>query len=65
MEQLLKFGDMMVLLTTGANRDECQQWEWYDTADVVISIDARGAVVLKGERRLAESGDKNIFELFR
>jgi hypothetical protein len=50
MEQFLEIAGVKVLLTTGADRQECQQQTWWDQADVVISVDSRGAIVLKGAR---------------
>jgi len=50
MEMRVKFGDLLISLTTGADRYECQQWEWWDEADVIISVDDTGyARVLKGD----------------
>lgn len=49
MEQLIDFDGILILLTTGANRQECQQWEWWDRADVVVSVSANGAAILKGK----------------
>jgi hypothetical protein len=49
MEQWIEFAGFRVLLTTGANKHECQQWEWYEAADVVISVVPDGAAILKGE----------------
>jgi hypothetical protein len=49
MEKLIEFAGITILLTTGANKHECRQWEWYDAANVVISVQPDGARVLKGE----------------
>jgi hypothetical protein len=38
MEQFLTFGKLKILLTTAQNRNECQAWEWWEMADIVLGI---------------------------
>lgn len=50
MEQRMMILKKLVLFTTGADYHECQQQTWWDESDIVISLDERGARILKGER---------------
>jgi hypothetical protein len=49
MEQRIEFAGSKILLTTGANRQECQQWAWHDDADIVISVLPETVAILKCE----------------
>jgi hypothetical protein len=62
MEKLIEFAGLTVLLTTGASKHECQQWEWYDSADVVVWVQPDGARVLKGEHLMIRQSARSFAE---
>jgi len=48
MEQLFEFAGRTVLLTTAGDRRECQRPDWWDQAQVIVRIDFRSVLVLRG-----------------